>query len=194
VRRRSELESFSAERAVLRELLAELRFAQRSPIEDYWLKRRLMQWPADWRARGYVLFGLSLADRWALVLHDPCRACVIKAHPSLRFSNLKGWAARASRKPAGISIPAKYRRPIAGRDCKDISLTDASGKSPFKEASSGDFPYAALVYGASRRRDANGQGPVPCASCSGRSDLLSGALPTRVLGDRLQNIPPWLRQ
>jgi hypothetical protein len=75
--------------SVLRELLAELRFPQRSPIEDWWLKRRLMQWPADRRVRGYELFGLSLADRWALVLHDPCRGCVSNAHPPLRTSNLK---------------------------------------------------------------------------------------------------------
>ena len=39
--------------------------------------------------RGYELFGLSLADRWALVLHDPCRGCVSNAHPPLRISNLK---------------------------------------------------------------------------------------------------------
>jgi hypothetical protein len=46
------------------------------------------------------------------------------------------------------------------------------------------------VYGASRRRDANGQGPEPCVSrSSGRADLLSGALPTWVLGDRLESIP-----
>jgi hypothetical protein len=37
--------------SVLRELSAELRFPQRSPIEDWWLKRRLMQWPADCVAR-----------------------------------------------------------------------------------------------------------------------------------------------
>jgi hypothetical protein len=46
---------------------------------QWWLKRRMMQWQGDWRRRGFELFGLEEADRYADSPYESCRDCVHSA-------------------------------------------------------------------------------------------------------------------
>lgn len=67
----------------LRDILEDFQRSHRSAFEDWWLTRRLMQWPSPWRERGFALFGLGASDAWVSIWEDRCRRCLTSAQPRL---------------------------------------------------------------------------------------------------------------